>query len=131
MVENPLQLGPGKISVHKQTGAGLDHGPQSAFAQVKAGGLRPAVLPHDGVVNWHSGAPVPDHGGLTLIGDAHGANIVSAQPGRMECLVYGGELTLPDRHRIMFDPTGLWVDLRQFLLGQRNNAPIRIKNNAA
>jgi hypothetical protein len=131
MVQNPFELGTGEIGINQQAGAGLNCWRQTAFAQIEAGGFRPAVLPDDGVMNRDASAAVPDHRGFALVGDADGANVAGREPGFDERLACGGQLTAPNGHRVMFDPTRLRVDLWQLLLGKCNDTAIRIKNNAA
>jgi hypothetical protein len=43
----------------------------------------------------------------------------------------GGQLRAPDFLRVVLDPAGLWVNLRQFLLRLGDEVALGIEHNAA
>jgi len=57
-------------------------------------------------------------------------DVTRLQIGLGQCLTGGGKLGLPDGMRIMLDPTGLGIDLRQLLQRQSDNMPLGVKHNA-
>ncbi len=131
VVQQPADLGRGKIRVDHQPGARLDQRRVALFAQLRAHSLAPAVLPDDGVVHRLAGPAVPQHRGFALVGDAQRADVASLQPRLGQRLAGGGQLRAPDRHRVVLDPAGLRIDLRQFLLGLRHHLPLPIEDDAA
>src|SRR3546814_4419380 len=74
---------------------------------------------------------VPYHRGFALIGNAYGMDIRTFQAGLGYGLARCGQLRLPDIKRVVLDPTRLGEDLRDFLLGQRNDVSALVENNAA
>ena len=131
VVQQPADLGGGEIGVDDQAGARLDQGCVALLAQLRAQRLAAAVLPHDRVVDRLPGAAVPQHRGLALVGDAQGLDVAGLQPGALQGLARGRELAAPDLHGVMFHPPGPRVDLRQFLLGLGDDAPLRVEDDAA
>ena len=101
------------------------------FAQLRAGRFGAAVLPDDGVVNGLAGFAVPDHRGFALVGNAQRADVLRFQAGLGQRLAGRGQLAAPDFHRIVFDPARSGINLRQLLLGQRHDAAVFVKHNAA
>ena len=72
----------------------------------------------------------PCQGDLALVGDTHGVDVTRLQVGLGQCLTGGDKLGLPDGMRIMLDPTGLGIDLRQLLQRQSDNMPLGVKHNS-
>src|SRR3569832_1523808 len=101
------------------------------LAQLRAQRLAPAVLPHDGVMDRLAGLALPQQRGLALVRDAQRADVRGLQAGLGQRRACRGELAAPDLQRVMLDPARLRIDLRQFLLGQRDDAAALIKDDAA
>ena len=131
LVQNPLQFGARKVRVHQQTGFGLNGVGQALFAQGHAGRFGAAVLPNDGVVNGLAGAFVPHHRGFALVGDAHRRHLGGADAGFGQGLLRGGQLGLPNLHRVVFDPARLGVDLGDLLLRHGHDLALGVEHNAA
>ena len=130
-VQNPLQLGAGKISIHQQAGFlanGLCH---AAFAQRYASRFGAPILPDDGFVDRLAGLAVPDHGGFALVGNADGVYLLRADAGFGQHSARGSQLGAPDFQRVVLHPAGLRVILRQLLLRHGHDAALRIEHDAA
>jgi hypothetical protein len=69
------------------------------------------VLPDDGVVDGLAGGAVPHHGGLALVGDAHGLDVVARDVGLGQRLPDDLARVAPDLHRVVLDPAGAGEDL--------------------
>jgi hypothetical protein len=74
VVEQPLDLGGGEIGVDHEPGRGLDVRLEALGHQLAAQRGRAPVLPDDGIVDRPARGPVPDDGGLALVGDADGGD---------------------------------------------------------
>ena len=81
MVEHPLDLGGGEVRVGNQASGGADVLLQAVGPQPVHQLRRAAALPDDGVVDGPPGGPVPQNGGLTLVGDADGGDLRRVYPG--------------------------------------------------
>ena len=131
VVQNPLELGGGEVGVNQQTGVLPDVVRQrlvllKPFAQ---GGSAPA-LPNDGVVDRTAGGFVPDNGGLPLVGDSNGGDLLRGDTGLGQGLGQHGGLAGPDLHRVMFHPARLGVVLGKFPLSQADDILFPVKDNA-
>ena len=77
MVQDPAELGGGEVGVDEQAGVLLDViGKGLVLLELLAQRRGAAALPHDGIVDGTPGDFVPDNGGLTLVGDADGGQLV-------------------------------------------------------
>src|SRR5690606_16517483 len=85
----------------------------------------------DGVVDRPARAALPHHGGLALVGDADGVDIAGLQAGPAQGLARGGQLAVPDLHRVVLDPAGLRVDLADLALGHGHEAAGLVEDDAA
>ena len=131
VLQNPAQLGSGKVGVDDQAGfaaVGLRQALGLEAVAVLAGA---AALPDDGPGNRLAGELVPDDGGFPLIGDAdggdvggRGADVGHGQPGHLQL---GG----PDLVGVMLHPAGLGEILGEFLLGHGAHLAPLIKQNTA
>ena len=74
--QNPADLCAGKIRINDKARLGTEGLGEPLGAQAVAifGGA--AVLPHDGMMNGLSRFLVPHYGGLALVGNAYGGNIL-------------------------------------------------------
>ena len=61
--------------------------------------------------------PVPDHRGLSLVGDADGGNVSGGSSDVLHGLLCHFQLGRKDLVGVMLHPTGLGEDLGKFLLG--------------
>ena len=122
VIQNPADLGAGKIGVRHQAGLFADDSGLALGAQTVADGSRAAVLPDDGVVHRRAAGPVPDHGGFPLVGDAHGGQLMALHPGLFETVAGHMGLGVENLVRAVLHPAGLRIDLGKFLLGHLKHA---------
>jgi len=71
LVEQPGDLGAAEIRINHQPGLLFYEFLNPFFFQLRTNLRGAPVLPDDGVVDRLAGLPVPDDGGLALVGDAH------------------------------------------------------------
>ncbi|MNO71877.1 hypothetical protein D3C76_628050 [compost metagenome] len=90
-----------------------------------------SALPDDGVVDRAAGVLVPDHGGFTLVGDADGRDLVVVQSRLRQGFDHHRTLGGEDFHRVMFDPAGLRIMLRELALGGADHVGVAIENDRA
>src|SRR5580704_16885855 len=95
-----------EISIDHQSRFALDD-----FARLEGVAIRSSspALPHDGGSDGLTGAPVPNHGGFTLIGDPDGSDFSRLYVCRGECAAPGLQLRPSDGISILFDPSGLRI----------------------
>ncbi len=98
-IENPANLGAGKIRVDKQPGFFPKQGFQAVGLQLLTDTGTLAALPDNGAVDRLAGLLVPDHGGLALVGNTDGgqltrlnagADSASAMTFRLTCQISSG-----------------------------------------
>ncbi|MCY1180811.1 hypothetical protein D9M73_212800 [compost metagenome] len=89
------------------------------------------TLPDDRVVDRAAGVLVPDHGGLTLVGDADGRDLIVMQAGLRQGFDHHRALGGEDFHRVMFDPAGLRIMLRELALGGANHIGVAVENDGS
>ena len=131
MVQYPLELGGGKIGVDDQPRLLADGLRQPPFLQSVAVLRGPAALPDDGVVYGLPGGPVPDDGGLPLVGDADGGDIGGGRPQLAHGLRGHAQLGGPDLPGVMLHPSRLGEYLCKFLLGGAADPALPVEENAA
>ena len=131
VVEQPLDFGGGEIGVHHEAGFAADDIFVPLAAQLFATARGAAALPDDGMGDWFAGAAVPDHYGFALIGDGDGGDLFRRGFGAREDVVHGGKLRVPDGVWVVFDPAGLWIELRKLLLGAGAGIQRAVKQDGA
>src|SRR5262249_31728428 len=89
------------------------------------------ILPHDGVRYGLASLAIPDDGGLALVGDADGREVVGMQAAKTHR--FGDDVlgAAPDFFGIMLHPTGLRVDLLMLLLRGSDDSGRAVKNDEA
>jgi hypothetical protein len=70
VVEQPLELGPAKIGIEHQACPFAEQCLEPSLFELGTAGGGPPVLPHDRSLQRATGLAVPEHRGLTLVGDA-------------------------------------------------------------
>ncbi len=129
MIEDPGKLGAREIGIEQQAGARAHHLLMPRLAQRRAGRGGAPVLPDDGAMDRAAGAAVPDHGGLALVGDADGGHLRAGDPGPLDDRAAGGGGGGPEVIRLMLDPTGIGIVLRELLLRGGNRSHVGIKED--
>ena len=74
-LKKPDDLGPRKIGVSNQSRLFTDDVAKAFLSDQIAHVSRTATLPNDGTMERLAGGAVPQHYGLTLVGDADGGNL--------------------------------------------------------
>ena len=116
----PGQLGAGEVGVEPEAGQLAHPVLVPGLAQPVADRGRPTVLPDDGPARGGQRRPVPEHGGLALVGEADGgdaAAVVAAQR-----LAARGQRRLPDLLRLVLHPAGPGEVLRELLVPAGHHA---------
>ena len=111
VVEHPLELAAGEVRGRDQAGPLPDHVAAAVGVERLDDRVGPGVLPDDRVGVGAAGVPVPDDGGLALVGDADavdvgGGQVQAGQAGPDDRLG-----PLPDLQRVVLDPAGPRQDL--------------------
>lgn len=99
----------------------------SASAQLRPGA---GVLPDHGVRDRTAGGPVPDHGGLPLVGDADRRQPFRAGAGGVQRLPHHELDVVPDLLGVVLDPTGPGEDLPVLALGHGDDLPGPVEHDA-
>ena len=123
VVQDPFDLGTGEIGVDQQARFLRHRFVQPIRLQPIADGGGPAALPHDGVAHRASGGTLPQDGGLPLVGDTQGRDLLGVDVGGIHRLGQGPLLRGPDLHGIVLHPAGLGVDLTEGVLGAGHDLP--------
>ena len=129
MVEKPPDFAARKVSVDDQAGLAADQIGMTSALQFVAETRRSAILPDDRIVNRRAGTAVPDHGRLPLVGDTDGSDIFGFQAGLGQGCTGNFELAGPNLTWVMLDPSGLWEDLFEFLLGHPAHRAAVVEQN--
>ena len=80
VLQYPTYLEPAKVGRKRQAGLSTEAVLTAALRQLVHVAADAGVLPHDSVVYRLAGFAVPHHGGLALIGDADGFQVLCCQP---------------------------------------------------
>src|SRR5438105_814497 len=110
MIEQPLELGAGEVSVDDEPRLGRDERRVPRFTQRVAIGRGAPVLPDNRVRDGLAGRAFPEKRGLTLVGDAEGRDIADSNAGLAQHLGHYAGLRRPDLHWIVLDPARLRID---------------------
>ncbi len=117
LIEDPAHLRRGEVGIDDQTGA-FAHEPLEPSGTQRFADLRArAALPHHRGVDRAARRAFPDHGGLALVRDPDGRDVLRADPSR-------GERSAPDRDgrredlvRVVLDMTRCRVALCDLAVG--------------
>src|SRR5262249_61452705 len=88
------------------------------------------VLPYDGAMDGLARAPVPDHTGLALVGDADRGDAAGPQLGGGERLARGLNRRAPDVVRIVLHPTRGGVVLGELPLREAEQGEVGVEPDA-
>ena len=131
IVEDPLDLRAGEVGGQRQTDFGAEAILAAVLGQIVADRVRAGVLPDDGIVDRLARGLLPHDGGLALIGDADGREILELQIVLGQRAVDHILAALPDFHRIVLDPARLGVNLLVFFLIDAHHLALMIEDHEA
>ena len=131
ILQNPMQLGAGKICVQHKAGLFTEHICVAADFQQVAILRSTAALPNNRLADRAACFLIPNHSRLTLIRDADAGNIRRSDVELAHRLIHQANLRRPDFLSIMLNPAGLRIILRKLLLRYTADFALLIKKNAA
>ena len=130
-IQQPLQLGTGKIGVGDQPRAVAHHVAQSVALQSLDEWRGAAALPDDGVVEGLLRLALPQKRCLALAGDAHSLDVFEAHAAFFHGLARGFDLAGEDVVRAVFHPAGLGVELRKLNAVRGHRLAVSVKEHRA
>ena len=131
VIQNPLDLGTGKIGINHKSGFVPISFGQSFFLQCITFRCGAPALPDNRMINRFSGFPIPYHCGFALIGDSDRRNLLRGNAKLLYRLPCHGQLGAPDLLCIVLYPARLWEILRKLLLCHCAHLSAVIEQNAA
>ena len=121
VVQQPADLGAAEVRVEQQPRLAPDHRLGAGAPELLAVVRGAPVLPHDGRRHRLRGRPVPDDGRLALVGDADAGHVGGPLAGLLQSAPGRGQLGLPERLGVLFDPSRLRRAEAGLLLGARQH----------
>src|SRR3954447_2394650 len=103
-IEQPRDLRTREVSGQRQPAARLEAVLPTLARELADDAIGAHVLPVNGVVNRLAGVTFPQHGGLTLVGDAERLQIARLQLSVLECTIDHTQHVVPDLLGVMFHP---------------------------
>ena len=116
MVEHPFYLRSAEVGVDNQPRLLANGLREPVGLQPVAILGRAAVLPHDGIIDGFARLGIPQDGGLALIGDADGSDVLPADAHARHHLADDGSLGRPYLLRVVLHPARLGKMLCELLL---------------
>ncbi len=130
-VQQPAHLRSGEIGCEGQSAPVAEPVLAVLTAELPAEGVRARVLPHNGVLHGLAGMRIPDDRRLTLVCDADRDEVAHIEAAAIEGAVHHFDDVAQDLARIMLDPTRSRKYLLVFLLAERHDAALLIKDEAS
>ena len=131
VVQDPLDLGAGEVGGQPQA-ADLAEAVRPLVAPELLDHLRGAhVLPDDRVVDGLSGVLVPHDGGLALVGDADGGQLVAVDLRLAQGLGDDRARGVPDLEGVVLDPPRVGEDLGELLLADGDDLAGVVEDDGA
>ncbi len=121
VVQQPADLGAREVRVEEEAGLAPDQRLGAGDAQLLAEAGGAPVLPDDRRRDRRRGRPVPQDGGLALVGDADAGDRGGGHAGLLERGPRGGQLGQPELLRVLLDPAGVRRAEADLLLGARED----------
>jgi hypothetical protein len=129
--QDPFNLRTREVGRQGQTHLGSEAILSAILAQHVTDILRARILPDDGIEIRLTGLGIPHDGGLALVGDTHRGNITGLGAYLLHRCLDHVLCASPNLHRIMFDPTGLGVDLLVLHLVNADHPTTVIENHTS
>ena len=115
VVKDPLDLRSREISVGDKSRFHSYCVGKSLFLQLVANGSGSSALPHDGVIDGRARVSVPDNGGLALICDSDGGDLVYINISSCDGFLYRKDLRLKNVGGVVLHPSIGGKYLSEFL----------------
>ena len=131
MIEHPFQLRARKVGVDDEAGQFLDALVVAGFDQFPAVFRGAPVLPDDGVAERFSRFAIPQHCGLSLVGDSDTSDFYGGEAGFLDGFTSDIQLRFPDFGRVVLYPAGVGKELFELLLGDRDDFTLLVEDNRA
>src|SRR6185295_13578617 len=131
VVEQPGDLGAAEVRIDDQAGALAYQALGADLLQLLALRRGAPVLPDDRVVDRLAGLPVPDDGGLALVGDADRDQVLERDGGVADRFARHFALRGEDLLRVVLDPARLRKDLRELALRDRLRHAFLVEEDGA
>ena len=116
VVEDPFDFRGAEVGVDHEPRLLLYHPAVALLAEAVAVFRGAPVLPHDAVVDRLPGVGVPHDGGLALVGDADGGDVVAVDADLRDGLGHHRRLRAPDLVGVVLHPSRMRENLREFML---------------
>ena len=130
-IQNPGDLGAGKIRIDDQAGLRRNHRLMAFGRKPRAHLGGAAVLPDDGAMHGAAGDAIPHHRGLALVGDADGGDVARGKTGNPHRFAAGRKRRRPDVVGLVLDPARGREMLREFQLRLRRDRHVIAKDDRA
>ena len=131
VVQEPADLGAGEVGGQRQAALGTEPVLALVTTEFAHEVVGAGVLPDDGVVDRLSGLLVPQQGGLALVGDADGGDLVGGDVAFLQGFPHDGLDVGPDLLGVVFHPARFGEDLTVLTLVYRDDAPVPVEEDAA
>ena len=123
IIQDPLDLGTGKIGIRHQPGPLPDDAVKAILLQLFDNIRRPAALPADGIVHRFSRFFTEADGSLPLVGNTYRRNILNRRADFSHGLHSHTQLGGPDFQRVMLHPARFRIYLGELPLHHRAHMP--------
>ena len=124
-------FGPAKYEASGRPGLAAEAVLADVAAELPAERVGAGVLPDEGVVDGLAGVPVPQQGGLALVGDADRLDVGGGDT-RLDDRAGDDLLDIgPDLGGVVFDPARLGEDLLVLLLVDGDDPAVLVEDDAA
>ena len=131
IVQDPLDLGAGKIGIDEEASVLADVVLQALALELLAQGGGTAALPNNGIVDGAAGFLIPHDGGLALVGDADGRDFLRLDIAFGQYFYHHAVLGGVDLHGVMLHIAGLGVVLGELLLSHGDDILLPVEQNGA
>ena len=131
IVQDPLDLGAGKIGIDEEARVLADVVLQALALELLAKGGGAAALPDNGIVDGAAGFLIPHDGGFPLIGDADGGNFLRVDIAFGQYLHHYAVLGGVDLHGVVLHIAGLGVVLGELFLSHGDDILLPVEQNGA
>jgi hypothetical protein len=131
MLKDPTHFRATEVSIQDKACLFLDQGCQTLGSEFITKRSGPTILPDNGWTNGFASLTVPGDGGLTLIGDTNGRDVLRLEARFADGGLGNLKLCLPNLIGIMFHPTWFGINLCEFLLSYSPDARLTVEDDGS